>query len=91
MKISSKEEYFTAIRKNDLFRSALDKVSERERHQIMATVEHIAGSLFEAIIPVIAQAKEDPQVAKDLSEALKSGGSIIKESDGSPIVKENKE
>jgi hypothetical protein len=87
MKIDSKNEYFKKLRSKPEYLAALKKVSSaEERKQIIATVEYIAGNLFEALAFAAGTMREDPQIAQQISEALKTGDGIIKESDGMPIT-----
>jgi hypothetical protein len=91
MKIDSKNEYFKKLRSKPEYLAALKQVpSAEERRQIIATIEHIAGNLFEALSSVAASMREDPQIAQQISEALKTGDGIIKESDGMPIMSGSK-
>lgn len=91
MKIDSKNEYFKKLRSKPEYLEALKKVpSAEERRQIIATVEHIAGNLFEALAFAAGTMREDPQIAQQISEALKTGDGIIKESDGMPIMSGSK-
>ena len=91
-KIPTKEEYFKALRNHKAYAAILKKAPDAAtRKQIISTVEHIAGSLFDGVIPVMMTASANPEGAEKISEALKTGDNIIKESDGAPIAPKSKE
>jgi hypothetical protein len=90
-KIPTKEEYFKKLRSNEGYIAVLKKAPDEEtRKRIISTVEHVAGSLFDGILPVLGSLKSDPEAASKISEALKTGIGIIKENDGAPIVSGSK-
>lgn len=86
MKIPTREQYFKKLRSDPLYVALLKKAPAEERKQIINTIEHIAGSLLDAMTMGFSAVKENPQIVDELAEALKTGGGIIKESDGSPIT-----
>lgn len=91
MKIPTKQEYFKQLRSNKEYLSLLKKIPDStERKTAINTVEHIVGSLFDALSMVSAVAKENPEAAEKISQALKTGDGIIKESDGAPIEPKEK-
>jgi len=91
MKIPTKEEYFRTLRSDPRYSSALKQVStDTDRKKIIGIIEHVAGTLFEALVPALGAANSDPEAAQKISEALKTGVGIIKESDGAPIVSGSK-
>jgi hypothetical protein len=86
MKIPTQEEYFKKLRSNPMYVSLLKSASPEERKKIINTVEYVAGSLLEALSVGVSTMNSDPEMAKEIVEALKTGDGIIKESDGAPIV-----
>jgi hypothetical protein len=86
MKIPTQEEYFKKLRSNSMYVSLLKSASPEERKKIINTVEYVAGSLLEALSVGVSTMNSDPEMAKEIVEALKTGDGIIKESDGAPIV-----
>ena len=64
--------------------------NEVDKLRAMRTVEYFLGTMYDAVIPALAKMKEDPAAAAQISEALKTGEGIIKESDGSPIASGSK-
>ena len=86
MKIPTQEEYFKKLRSNPIYVSLLKKASPEERKKIINTVEYVAGSMLEALSIGVSAMNSDPETAKEIVEALKTGDGIIKESDGAPIV-----
>jgi hypothetical protein len=91
MKIPTKEEYFKKLRSDKDYQSLLKAAPSDERQRIINTVETVMSSMFEAFSLMASNAKGDPNIAKEVTEALKTGVGIIKESDGSPIAPEKKE
>lgn len=91
MKIPTKQEYFKQLRSNKEYLSLLKKFPDDvERRQAINVVEHVAGNLFEALLMSAAAIKQNPEAAEKISQALKTGEGIIKESDGSPIEPKEK-
>jgi len=91
MKIPTKQEYFKMIRSNPEYLSLLKKIPEAdERRKAIHTVEYIAGSIFDALLMISADASKNPEVSEKISAAMKTGDGIIKENDGSPIVQDKK-
>jgi len=91
-KIPTKEEYFKTLRSHKVYSAILKKApDDAARRQIISTVEYIASSLFDGVLPVMATATSNPESAEKISEALKTGDNIIKESDGAPIAPKSKE
>jgi len=86
MKIPTQEEYFKKLRSNPMYVSLLKSASPEERKKIINTVEYVAGSLLEALSVGVSTMNSDPEMAKEIVEALKTGDGIIKESDGAPII-----
>jgi len=90
-KIPTREEYLKQLRNHKDYLAVLKKApSIDERIKIISMVEHIAGSLFDGVIPVLGTLKSDPSASEKISEALKTGEGIIKESDGSPLESDSK-
>lgn len=85
-KIPTKEEYLKELRSNQDYLAILKAAPKEDRKQIINTVEHVATKMLEALTFMSAQVKQDPKIAKEIVEALKTGDGIIKESDGAPIV-----
>ena len=85
-KIPTKEEYLKSLRSNQDYLEILKASPKEDRKQIINTVEHVATKLLEALTFMSAQVKQDPKIAQEIVEALKTGDGIIKESDGAPIV-----
>lgn len=86
MRIPTQEEYFKKLRSDPTYISLLKKASLDERKKIINTVEYIAGSMLSALTAGFSSVGSDPESAKELIEAMKTGEGIIKESDGSPII-----
>ena len=84
--IGSKEELLKRFRDDPEVAAVLKKAPNAlDAAKALKTVEYMLGTLYEAIVPAMAQMKQDPAAVTKISEALKSGEGIIKESDGSPI------
>lgn len=87
MKYPTKEEYLKTLRENVAYSDVLKKAETKEdRKRIINTVEYIAGNLFDALSIMMSTANSNPEVEKEILEALKTGEGIIKESDGNPIT-----
>jgi hypothetical protein len=85
--LTKKEDIFRKIYSDPAFSSTFNRLKDpQEKARALATVEHVVGSLFDALIPSVAAMHQDPAAASRISEALKTGDGIIKESDGSPIA-----
>lgn len=91
MKIPSKEECFRKLKSDPAFLSLLKKAPLEERKQIINTIDHVAGSLFDALMFVRSQANTNSEASQEILEALKTGDGIIKESDGAPMAKKPEE
>jgi len=89
-KIPTKEETLKKIKSDPSFMSVLKKASIEERKQILATIDHVAGSFFDAMMFVAAN-KEAAERSEDLQAAMKTGDGIIKENDGSPLNSKGQE
>lgn len=90
-KIPTKHDYLKQLRDNKAYAEVLKKApDEATRKKIIAMTEHIAGSLYEGIFPVLGMINSNPEMAAKISEALKTGDNIIKESSGEPIVSGSK-
>jgi hypothetical protein len=90
-KIPTKDDYLKQLRSNEAYQAILKKAPDQEmRKRIISQVEYFASSMFDGIMPVLSSLKADPAAAEKISEALKSGTGIIKESDGAPIVSGSK-
>ena len=91
-KIPTKEEYLKALRNHQVYSTIIKKApDDATRRQIISTVEYVANAMFDGIIPVLSTAASNPEAASQISEALKTGDNIIKESDGAPIAPKSKE
>jgi hypothetical protein len=91
MKIPTREEYFKKLRSNSDYLAALKQApTDADRKKIIGVVEHIVGTMFDALLPTLSVIKSDPDAAQKITEALKTGDGIIKESDGAPIVSGSK-
>ncbi len=90
MKLPTKQEYFKRLRNDKDYQAVLKAAPPEERQRIIGTVETFMNSMLEAFTMMAAQAKEDPEAAKEIAEALKAGVGIIKESDGSPLRSKEK-
>jgi hypothetical protein len=91
MKIPTKQEYFKQLRSNKEYLSILKGIPDAaERKKAINTVEYIIGSLFEAFTMSKISSKENPEAEEKISQALKTGDGIIKESDGAPIEPKEK-
>jgi len=91
MKTPKKQDYFKQLRSNKEYLSLLKKIPDAaERKQAINTVEHIVSSLFDALMMANVEAKKNPEAEEKISQALKTGDGIIKESDGSPIEPKEK-
>lgn len=91
-KIPTKEEYLKTLRNHKIYSTIIKKApDDATRRQIISTVEYVANAMFDGIIPVLSTASSNPEAASQISEALKTGDNIIKESDGAPIAPQPKE
>jgi hypothetical protein len=91
-KIPTRDDYLKQLRSNEAYQAILKRAPDQDtRKRIVANVEHFARSMFDGVMPVLAALKSDPEGAAKISEAIKSGVGIIKESDGAPIVSGSKE
>lgn len=89
--INSKDKLLKRFREDPEVAAILNKSSSPiDGARALKTVENFLGTMYEALIPALAQIKQDPDAAAKISEALKSGEGIIKESDGSPIISGSK-
>lgn len=90
MKIS-KQEYLKELRSNKEYLDLLKKLPEAsERKKVISTVEYITGNLFDALMMINSSLQENPEASEKISQALKTGNGIIKESDGAPIEPKEK-
>ena len=89
-KIPTKEEYLKELRSNQDYLEILKATPKEDRKQIINTVEHVATKMLEALTFMSSQMKQDPKIAQEIVEALKTGDGIIKESDGAPIESKEK-
>lgn len=88
---TTKEEFLRRLNTDKSYYQLLKAASSTdERKRVKAQVEGFASMLFDAIAPAFAKMSEDPEMASKISEALKTGDGIIKESDGAPIVSGSK-
>ena len=85
-KIPTKEEYLKSLRSNADYLAVLKAVPAEERKQIIDTVEHVTTVMLEALTMVSVHSQQDPKLAQQIIEAMKTGEGIIKENDGSPVV-----
>ena len=85
-KIPTKEEYLKSLRSNADYLAVLKAASAEERKQIIDTVEHVTTVMLESLTMISAQTQQDPKLAQQIIEAMKTGEGIIKENDGSPVV-----
>jgi len=86
----TKEEILKKLKSEPEFMRVLKKAPGEERKQILATIEYIAGSFFDAMMFVAAN-KEAAERSEDLQAAMKTGDGIIKENDGSPLNSKGQE
>ena len=87
----SKEELLKKLRSDPEYSKVLKSMSSSEqRRDAISVVEHIVGSLYDGLLLVSSTAQQDPEISDKISEALKTGGNIIKESDGSPLASGSK-
>lgn len=90
-KIPTKNDYLNQLRNDPSYKALIKRVeSKDERRQIISRVEYFATTLFDSIMPGLAQLKQDPATTAKISEALKTGDNIIKESSGGPIASGSK-
>jgi uncharacterized protein YutE (UPF0331/DUF86 family) len=90
-KIPTKKEYLDKLRNDKQYASLIKKIeTKEERQQILARVEYFAATMFDAVAMALSNVKQDPEGAKKISEALKTGDNIIKENSGEPLVSGSK-
>lgn len=85
-KIPTKEEYLKSLRSNADYLAVLKAASAEERKQIIDTVEYVTTVMLESLTMISAKTQQDPKLAQQIIEAMKTGEGIIKENDGSPVV-----
>lgn len=84
----TKEELIKRLRADPMYRDALKMAqTDAERRRIIATAEGFLSSFVETMAPIAAQIKQDPGLAAQLLEAVRTGA-VIKENDGKPVVSE---
>lgn len=82
----TKEELIRRLRTDPMYRDALKMArTDAERRRIIATAEGFLSSFVETMIPVAAKIKQDPDLAAQLQEAVRTG-EVVKESDGKPVA-----
>jgi len=87
-----KNDYLKKLRTHSDYLAILKTISDvKERKRAIDVVEEVAGGLFDAIFNVVAKTKQDPTIIQQITEALKTGEGIIKESDGLPVSNESEE
>jgi len=90
MKTQNLEDYLKNLRSDPTHAALIKKVPQEERKKVINLVEYITSTLFESMTLAMSAAASDPEISQQLTEALKDGNGIIKESDGSPIVSTEK-
>ena len=81
----SKEELIKRLRAHPMYRDALKMAqTDAERRRIIATCEGFLSQFVDTLTPVAVQLKQDPKVAEQLREAVRTG-QVVKESDGKPV------
>lgn len=90
MKIPTKDEYFKKLRSNSQYLENLKQAPAEERKQIINTIEYIMGSIFDSMSHAFSNMNSNPDIQKEIVEALKTGNGIIKENDGEPFVNDLK-
>ena len=87
----TKEEFLRHLNSDKAYYSILKAASTPdEKKKVKSQVESFITTMFDALMPVFSMAAQDPEAMNKISEALKTGDGIIKESDGSPIVSGSK-
>ncbi len=87
----TKKSLIDRLKKDPMYRDALKMApSDAERRRIIATAEGFLTQFVDGLTPVAGKLQQDPALASQLLEALKSGAPVIKESDGMPIVEPEK-
>lgn len=90
-KLLTKAEYLTQLNTDKLYYNLLKSIPDvEERKRVKARIESFATTMYDALLPVFSSAQQDPEMLSKISEALKTGDGIIKESDGSPITSGSK-
>ena len=83
----TKDSLIKRLRSDPMYKKALGMAKDdAERKRIIAITEGMITNIVEAIIPIAGIVKQDPNIANELKQALKSGMSVIKERDGSSIT-----
>lgn len=83
----TKEQLLDRLRNDPMYRSALKMAkTDGERKKIIATAEGFLSTFFEAMSPIARGISSDPKQSSELLEAVKSGGRLVRESDGKDIV-----
>ena len=89
--MKTKEDFFEHLSRDPAFSRLMSSLGdETQRRRVAADVRSFVGPLFDAIFPAFVEVTRDPAASTALSEALKSGEGIIRESDGAPIVSGSK-
>ncbi len=87
----SKDDLIKKLRAHPLYRNALKMArTDAERRRIIATAEGFLTEFVTNVTPVMNRAQADPAFASQLHEALKSGPTIVRESDGTRVVSGSK-
>ena len=87
----TKNDYFKMLQSNPEYVEIMKRFSnEAEREKIKNTVESFASTFFDALSTVVSTISSNPEIENQITEALKTGDGIIKESDGSPLQADQK-
>lgn len=84
----NKNELIKRLRAHPMYRDALKMAqTDAERRRIIATCEGFLSQFVDTLTPVAAKIRQDPKVAEQLREAIRTG-QVVKESDGKPVKDE---
>ena len=85
--MKTKEDFFKHLSQDPAFSRLMSSLPDDDtRKRVAGDVRGFVGPLFDAIFPAWAAVSSDPTASAKISEALKTGVDIIRESDGSPIA-----
>ena len=85
--MKTKEDFFEHLSRDPAFSRLMSSLGDDGlRGRVSADVRSFVGPIFDALFPAFFEVHTDPAARDALSEALKSGEGIIRESDGAPIV-----